>query len=122
MLVDSDQASQRQMIAALSSRGHRAVPVNAEEASELAQRLRFNAVFWAARNGNGRTGEYQERVRSLPGCFVLMTDAFDSDLAARLEEAGGYILVRPIQDADLNRVLAQIESEAPNASAGRAGR
>ncbi len=122
MLVDSDRAAQRQMIATLGARGHRAVPVSPEEAADLAQRLRFNAVFWAARSANGRTGEYQERVRALTPSFVLIADAYDSDLAESLEDSGGFLLSRPIKETDLDRVLERIESRAPNASANRAGR
>ena len=122
MLVDSDQAAQRQMIGVLSARGHRAVPVQTEEASDLAQRLRFDAVFWAARAATVRSAEYQEKVRLLTPCFILLADAYDADLARNLEETGGVLLVRPIKDADLDRVVSGIENRAPNASAGRAGK
>jgi signal transduction histidine kinase len=118
MLVDPDAASQRQLLALLSARGHRAVPVQVDEAPDLAQRLRFDAVFWAARSAPER----QERVRAQASCFVLIADAYDADAARDLETNAGFLLVRPIKDADLDRVLANIEGRTPNASAGRAGK
>lgn len=121
MLVDPDQGSQRQLVAMLGARGHRTVPVHAEEAPDLAQRLRFDAVFWAMRAGSARAAEYQERVRALSPSFVLLADAYDADLERSLEESGAWMLVRPVKDKDLDRVLAGIENQAPNASAGRAG-
>ncbi|MBZ5603486.1 MAG: GAF domain-containing protein [Acidobacteriia bacterium] len=122
MLVDPDQSTQRQMLGLLSARGHRAVPVPAEEAPDLGQRLRFDAIFWAMRPATKRSAEYQEELRGLARCFVLLADAYDADLARSLEETGGALLVRPVKDADLDRVLAELESKAPNASAGRAGK
>ncbi len=122
MLVDSDHAAQRKMIAALSARGHRAVPVSAEEAPDLAQRLRFNAVFWSTRNGSARSADCLEKVRALSTSFVMIADAHDSALAESLEGTGGFLLTRPVRDEDLENVLSQIESRAPSASVGRAGR
>ncbi len=122
MLVDPDQASQRKMIAALSARGHRAVPVSAEEAPDLVQRLRFNAVFWSARGASARSVDCLERVRALSTTFVMIADAHDSALAQSLEAAGGFLLARPVRDEDLENVLSQIEARTPGAAAGRAGR
>jgi len=122
MLVDPDPASQRQTVAMLGARGHRTVPVHAEEAADLAQRLRFDGVFWTMRARSARTAEYQERVRALASSFVLMADAFDPDLARSLDESGAWLLVRPVKDEDLDRVLAAIEARGPNASAGKASR
>jgi DNA-binding response OmpR family regulator len=119
LLVDPDQASQRQTIAALSERGHRAVPVSPEEAPDLIQRLRFHAVFWAARANSSRLTDLQERVRSLTPCFVLMGDAYDRELADSIEQGGGFLLVRPLKDAELERVLSAVEQRAASASAGR---
>jgi len=52
----------------------------------------------------------------------MLADAYDADFARNLEQQGGFLLVRPIKDAELDRVLGSIESRTPNASAGRAGR
>jgi signal transduction histidine kinase len=113
MLVDADAAGQRQMMKVLSGRGHRVVPASLEEASDLAQRLRFDAVFWALRSSHGGSVRHsvdaQERVRThVPG-FVLVSDAYDPELARSMEMAGGFLIARPIQESQLNRILQKIE-------------
>ena len=39
--------------------------------------------------------------------FVLVSDGYDQELARHLEQHQGFLLSRPIQDADLDRILAQ---------------
>ena len=53
---------------------------------------------------------------------MLVSDAYDPELAASLESSGGFLLVRPIQDIDLERVLKQMDARGTNASAARPGR
>jgi signal transduction histidine kinase/CheY-like chemotaxis protein len=113
MLVDPDAAGQRQLMKALSGRGHRVVPASLEEAADLAQRLRFDAVFWALRPAHGGSMRHsldsQERVRAhVPG-IVLVSDAYDAELARSMETNGGFLIARPIQESHLSRVLQKIE-------------
>ena len=66
LLVDPDPGPQRQLLGLLSVRGHRVVPAAEEEAADLAQRLRFDAVLWAMRlspSGSSKWSEFQERAR-----------------------------------------------------------
>jgi CheY-like chemotaxis protein len=107
MLVDS--GGQRQLLGMLGARGHRVVPVAFEEAVELAQRLRFDAVLLATRPGGPNWSELQERVRTHVPSFVLINDGNDPELAQSLEKSEGHLLVRPIQESDLARVLKTIE-------------
>jgi signal transduction histidine kinase len=109
MLVDSDLGSQRQLLGLLAARGHRVVPVNAEEAEDLAHRFRFDGVVWAARPGGS---DFEERLRESIPAFVLVSDGFDAELAGSLEESGGFLLSRPIQESDLDRVLDAVEARA----------
>ncbi|HVO97199.1 MAG TPA: GAF domain-containing protein [Bryobacteraceae bacterium] len=117
MLVDTDAVAQRQLLGLLSVRGHRAVPAAPEEAADLAQRLRFDAVFWAMRasgpSGASRWSEFQERTRDSIGSFVLVSDGYDAELARSIEEGGNFLLGRPVQDGDLDRILRQIGQRAP---------
>jgi signal transduction histidine kinase/CheY-like chemotaxis protein len=122
LLVDSDQGGQRQLLALLSARGHRIVPAPAEEAADLAQRLRFDAVLWAMHPSGPRWSESQERIRSHVPFFVLVSDGYDAELARSLEASGGFLLARPIQDADLEWILKQIESRPQSAADARASR
>jgi signal transduction histidine kinase/CheY-like chemotaxis protein len=114
LLVDSDAAGQRQLTKALGGRGHRVVPTTVEEAADLCQRLRFDAVFWALRPGgptSARHGmDFQERVREHVPVFVLVSNAYDPDLARTIESGGGFLIARPIQESQLNAVLKKIEA------------
>jgi signal transduction histidine kinase len=110
MLVDS--GGQRQLLGMLGARGHRVVPVAFEEAVELAQRLRFDAVLLAARPGGPNWSELQERVRNHVPAFVLVSDGNDPELAQSVEKSEGHLLVRPIQESDLARVLRTIEERS----------
>ena len=122
LLVDSDLGAQRQLLGSLSSRGHRIVPASAEEAADLAQRMRFDAVLWAIHPSGPRWSESQERIHAQVPFFVLVSDGYDAELARSLESNGGFLLARPIQDADLEWVLRQIESRAASATDAPAGR
>jgi CheY-like chemotaxis protein len=108
MLVDTDPDAQTQVMSLLGARGHRVVPVAAEAAVDLAQRLRFDAVLWAVRSGGHGWSEFHERVRASIPAFVLISDGYDQDLARSLEASGGFLLARPVQDSALERILRQI--------------
>ena len=122
LLVDSDPATQRQLLNLLSARGHRTVPAPAEAAADLAQRLRFDGVLWAMHPTGPRWSDSQERIRSHVPFFVLVSDGYDAELARSLEENGGFLLARPVQDAELDWVLKQMESRESTSTDARAGR
>jgi len=113
LLVDPEAGSQRQLVAMLSGRGHRVVPVPLEQAADLAQRLRFDAVFWALRASHGRSGEVQESVRALTGGFVALAEAYDTELARTLQAQGVFMLTLPVEEGELDRVLERIGSKNP---------
>jgi CheY-like chemotaxis protein len=119
LLVDPDPAPHRQLLGLLSLRGHRVVPASEEEAADLAQRLRFDAVLWAMRlspSGSSKWSEFQERARASITAFVLMSDGYDAELARSIEEGGNFLLGRPIQESELDRILRQIDARAPAAA------
>jgi signal transduction histidine kinase/CheY-like chemotaxis protein len=120
MLVDPDPGPQRQLLGLLSLRGHRVVPVAPEEAADLAQRLRFDAVLWGMRlsgpSGGSKWSEFQERARASIEAFVLVSDGYDAELARSIEASGNFLLGRPIQESDLDRILRQIEARTPSAA------
>jgi len=108
MLVEPDSSAQRQLVKLLAARGHRAVPVPAEEASDLAQRLRFDGVFCAAPAGGSKWNDFQEHLRASIPAFILLSDGYDADLA----DSGGFQLARPIQESELDIVLEAVEARA----------
>jgi K+-sensing histidine kinase KdpD len=122
MLVEADADMQRQLLGSLASRGHRAVPVAAEEAAEVVQRLRFDAILWAVRSSGGRWSDFRERASLAVPAFVLISDGYDRELARSLEESGGYLLARPIDDAELDRILAEIGVRTALSAPGRGNR
>jgi hypothetical protein len=110
MLVDNDAGAQHQLLGLLSARGHRVVPARAEEAADLAQRLRFDGMVWVLRPGGAKWSDFQERLRDSISAVVLVSDGYDADMAANLQESGGYLLRRPLQEPELDRVLRAVES------------
>jgi hypothetical protein len=112
MLVDNDAGAQHQLLGLLSVRGHRVVPARAEEAADLAHRLRFDGMVWLLRPGGPKWSDFQERLRDSIPAVVLVSDGYDADLASNLQENGGYLLRRPLQEPDLDRVLAAVESRS----------
>jgi hypothetical protein len=110
MLVDNDAGAQHQLLGLLSARGHRVVPARAEEAADLAHRLRFDGVVWVLRPGGPKWSDFQERLRESISAVVLVSDGYDADLAASMQENGGYLLRRPLQEPELDRVLGAVES------------
>ena len=112
LLVDPDLGAQRQLLGLLTARGHRVVPVRGEEAADLAHRLRFDGVVWAVRPGGPKWSDFHERLRDAIPSFVLVSDGYDEEFAASLAESGGFLLGRPIEDAELERVLHAVEARA----------
>lgn len=112
MLVDSDLAAQRQLVKLLAARGHRVVPVPAEEASDLAQRLRFDGVFWAVRAGGSKWSDFGDHLRASIPAFILLSDGYDAELAGSLAESGGFLLPRPIRESELDIILEAVEARA----------
>jgi signal transduction histidine kinase len=113
MLIDNDAGAQHQLLGLLAGRGHRVVPARAEEAADLAHRLRFDGVVWVLRPAGAKWSDFQERLRDSISAVVLISDGYDPDLVSNLQETGGYLLRRPLQELELDRVLAAVESRAP---------
>jgi CheY-like chemotaxis protein len=108
MLVDANAATRAELMELLAAKEHRVVPVSAEQAPDLAKRIRFDAVVWTLRNEGWKWSDYQDRLREVIPHFVLVSNAFDAALADSLREGGGFLLSRPVDDSELNRVLAAV--------------
>jgi signal transduction histidine kinase len=110
LVVDPDAKVQHQILQLLGDRGDRVVPVsNAEEGVDLVQRMRFDMALCAVRLPGLNWVEFFERVRYQVGAFVLLTDGFDTDLSRAFQGSEGFVLSKPIEDAEVLRVCAAVE-------------
>ncbi|HZU24161.1 MAG TPA: GAF domain-containing protein [Bryobacteraceae bacterium] len=112
LVVGPEAPEYRELIRMLSELGDRAVPINsAEEAIDLAQRMRFDVVITAMRlPGLGWT-ELYDRVHAHVGEFILVTNGRKPDIARALRGAV-QVLAGPVQKPELERLLAAIEQRA----------
>jgi CheY-like chemotaxis protein len=110
LLVEPEPVVQKQLVDLLTKRGHRVVPVtSAEEAADLAHRMRFEVSFCSTRLPGLTWVDYYERVRHHVGSFVLLTDGYDGEIAKAFQGGEGFVLSKPLDAAHLNRVLSVIE-------------
>lgn len=120
LLVEPDAPTQRQLVTAFSTRNYRVVPISAaEEAVDLAQRLRFDVAMCSVRLPGMNWVEFFNRVREKVSTFVLITDGYDQDMARAFENGEGHILSKPLQDADLDRLAAIVEARVEDTSSIR---
>jgi signal transduction histidine kinase len=110
LVVDPDAKVQRQLLQLLGDRGDRVVPVsNAEEGADLVQRMRFDIAVCAVRQPGLNWVEFFERVRYQVGGFVLLTDGFDTNLTRAFQGSEGFVLSKPIDDAEVLRICSAVE-------------
>lgn len=110
LVIETDEAAQRQLLALLAGRGYRVVPVNNSDTGlELAHRMRFDAAFCSVHAPGLNWVELSERMHSRVGAFILMSDGYDSELSADFEGDGRFVLPKPFQEFELIRVLHEVE-------------
>jgi GAF domain-containing protein len=110
LVIELEETPHRQLLAMLSARGYRVVPVgNSDAGLDLAQRLRFDAAFCSVHAPGLNWVELSERMQSRVGGFVLLSDGYDVELTDDFEGEGRFVLAKPVQEADLDRILRQIE-------------
>jgi hypothetical protein len=68
--------------------------------------------MWVVRPGGAKWSDFQERLFDSISAVVLVSDGYDADLASNLGENGRYLLRRPLQEPELDRVLTAVESRA----------
>ncbi|MBZ5724773.1 MAG: GAF domain-containing protein [Acidobacteriia bacterium] len=120
LVIEPDDALQRQMLGLLAARGYRVVPVNnSDTALELAQRMRFDAAFCSVHAPGLNWVELSERLQTRVGGFILLADGYDAELSADFEGEGRFVLPKPLQEPELERVLRAL-APAP-AAAGKHG-
>jgi len=110
LVIEPDDAAQRQLLALLSARGCRVVPVgNTDTALDLAQRMRFDAVFCSLHAPGLNWVELSERMHDRVAAFSLLSDGYDTELSADFEGDGRWVLPKPVQETELDRILKAAE-------------
>jgi signal transduction histidine kinase len=110
LVVEPDAKVQRQLVQMLGNRGDRVVPVSsAEEGLDIVERLRFDMVICAVRLPSLNWVTFCERVRLRVGGFVLLTDAYNSDVGRAFRNSEGYVLSKPLDETDLHRICRAVE-------------
>jgi CheY-like chemotaxis protein len=109
-VIEAEEANQRQMLGLLESRGCRVIPVtNSDSGHELAQRMRFDIAFCSVHAPGLNWVELSERLQSRVGAFVLISGRYDPELVADFEEDGRYVISKPVQEGEIDRILASAE-------------
>ena len=110
LLIEPETTSQRRLLSALAERGHRAVPAaSAEQAADLVQRMRFDAVFCSSVLPGLNWLELYRRIRRRTGSFALLADAIDPETTRLFDGGEGRLLIRPVGQRELSDFLAAEE-------------
>lgn len=113
LVIEDEEAVQRQLIGFLAARGCRVVPVpNADHGLELAHRMRFDVTLCSVHAPGLNWVELSERLQSRTGGFILLSDGYDPELSADFSGEGRAVVPQPIQEAELERALRSIETGA----------
>ena len=121
LVIEPEEAAQRQILALLSQRGYRVIPVvNADTGLDMAQRMRFDLALCSVHAPGLNWVELSERMQSRVGAFVLLSDGYDPELCADFEDDERFVLAKPVQDAELERVLRSLEPSEPRMKHGAA--
>jgi len=109
LVIEPDESMERHLLALLTSRGYRVVPVhNSDTGLDLAQRMRFEIAFCSVRAPGLNWVELSESLQTRVGGFVLLSDGHDPELAADFEGEGRFVLPKPIDEARLDHVLERV--------------
>jgi CheY-like chemotaxis protein len=110
LVIEPEESAHRQLLAMLSARGYRVVPVdNTDAGLDLAQRIRFDVAFCSLHAHGLNWVELSERMQSRVGGFILLSDGYDAELTTDFEGEARFVLAKPVQEAELERVLKSVE-------------
>jgi K+-sensing histidine kinase KdpD/CheY-like chemotaxis protein len=109
LVIEPAETVQAQLRVMLADRGYRVVPVNSsDEGVDLAQRLRFDAIFCSVHAPGLNWVETAEQVKSRVGGFVLLSDSYNADLSADFAGDRRFVLAKPVDVKQLDQVLESI--------------
>ena len=111
LVVEPEAVSQRHVVSTFTGLGHRVVPVaSAEEGVDLAERMRFDLAVCALRLTGLSWADFLERVRSLVGGVVLLTNGHDPSLIRTFKSSDVFVLSKPADPAEIKHICEMIES------------
>ena len=120
LVVEPDSAVREELVTLLTNRGCRVIPATSAEGSmELVQRLRFDITFCAIRLPGLNWVSFSEQIRPFSGVFVLLSEGYDFELSRGLLSADTHVLTKPLADAELDQLLAMVETRLSDAGATR---
>lgn len=112
LIVDPVSEEVADLTRLLTNQGCRVIPAaTAEEAVERVQRLRFDVIFCAIRLPGMNWVQLSELVRPHVEAFVLLSDGFDWELSRGLVSGDSYILPKPVEQSELERILAIVDAK-----------
>ena len=121
LVIEPEEAAQRQLMGLLAGRGYRVVPVaNADTGLELAQRIKIDAAFCSVHAPGLNWVELSERMQPRVSGFILLSDGYDAELSSNFEGYNRYVLAKPVQEPELDRVLRDLDPSMPLVKHGAA--
>ncbi|HJZ99028.1 MAG TPA: GAF domain-containing protein [Candidatus Solibacter sp.] len=110
LVIEPEDSAQRQLVALLSARGFRVVPAaNSDAGLDMAQRMRFDAAFVSLHAPGLNWVELSERMHTRVAGFILLSDGYDAELSGDFEGDGRFVLPKPVQEEELDRVLRLVQ-------------
>lgn len=113
LVLDPDDVAGRQLVASLSRRSIRAVPVDTfDEALDQLERFRFDLFFCASQATGGDWSILRERLLDAsrrfetPGRIVLLTEPQEEEMARSLESLGVMVSQRSSGELEMARLLS----------------
>jgi DNA-binding NarL/FixJ family response regulator len=81
-------------------------------------RLHFDIVFCAIRLPGLNWVEFHEKIRHQIGAFVLMAEGHDPEISRAFKGSEGYILSKPLDEIEAQKLLATIEERQETLAQG----
>jgi len=109
IVADPDPSARRRLVSLITEAGHRCIPaVSGEETIDLAKRFHFDAAFCTAWLPGTNCLELFESLQQRVSAFVVLAEGSEATLLNSLPQQGVRLLHKPVEPAELRRLLAAI--------------
>ena len=82
---------------------------NSDSGLDQAQRMRFDVAFVSLHAPGLNWVELSERMHTRVSAFILLSDGYDAELSSDFEGDGKFVLPKPVQEEELDRMLRLIQ-------------